>query len=151
MTATLISARGRDALLARLESLRAERDLALTEITPDGSGDAADRATNVDGHVRLAMLEERIVAIETELANADLHSIQSSGDTVAVGSVVTVDFGDGPETFLLGSLEQSTGDVEIITPGSPLGQALTGAAVGSTVTYATRTNRALQAKIVAVS
>jgi transcription elongation factor GreA len=151
VTATLTPSRGRDALVARLESLRAERDLALTEITPDGSGDAADRATNVDGHVRLAMLEERIVAIETDLANSDVHSTHPNGDIVAVGSVVTVDFGDGPETFLLGSLEQSTGDIEIITPGSPLGQAVTGAAVGSTVTYATRANRALQAKIVAVS
>jgi transcription elongation factor GreA len=151
VTAILTPSRGRDALVARLESLRAERDLALTEITPDGSGDAADRATNVDGHVRLAMLEERIVAIETELANSATQSPQSAGDTVAIGSVVTVDFGDGPETFRLGSLEQATGDIEIITPGSPLGRALTGATVGSTVTYATRAKRANQAKVVAVS
>jgi transcription elongation factor GreA len=150
VTATLTPPRGRDALQARLEALRAQRDLTLTEITPDGSGDAADRATNVDGHVRLAMLEERIIAIETELANANPTATRPAGDTVAIGDLVSVDFGDGPETFLLGSLEQGADEVDVITPGSPLGQALTGAAIGSTVTYATRTNRKLQATIVAV-
>jgi transcription elongation factor GreA len=151
MTATLIPSRGRDALIARLDSLRAERDRTLTEITPDGSGDMADRATNVDGHVRLAMLDDRIAAIETELANFGRSETRAAGDVVAVGAVVTVDLGDGPETFLLGSLEQGADQLDVITPGSPLGQALTGATVGSTVVYATRLNRKLHATVVAIN
>jgi transcription elongation factor GreA len=150
MTATLIPSRRRDALIARLDSLRAERERTLTEITPDGSGDMADRATNVDGHVRLAMLDERIAAVEIELADSGRPETRTASDVVAIGDVVSVDLGDGPETFLLGSIEQSADQFDVITPGSPLGRALTGATVGSTVGYATRLNRKLHATVVGI-
>jgi hypothetical protein len=48
---------------------------------------------------------------------------------------VVVDFGDGPETFLLD--EFCGGGLPVITPMSPLGQALVGAASGQTLTYRT--------------
>jgi transcription elongation factor GreA len=151
MTATISPATRRDTLTARLTELRAERDQALTETIPVGDGDMADRATNVNGHVRLAMLEERIAIVERELAAFRETSTRSAGAGVSVGDMLTLDLGDGPETFLLGSVDEATDSFDVITPNSPLGKALLGARVGSSVAYRTRPGRKLSARIVAVS
>jgi len=149
MTATLSPDLRHDALVQRLAALRTDRERTLAEITPEGSGDVADRATNVDGHVRLAMLDDRIAMVEDELANAGRRDARIVSNTVAVGDVVALDLGDGPETFLLGSLEQAAGPFDVITPGSPLGRAVLGASVGATVSYAAG-KRNLSARIVSV-
>jgi transcription elongation factor GreA len=151
MTATISPATRRDTLTARLTELRAERDQALTETIPVGDGDMADRATNVNGHVRLAMLEERIAIVEQELAAFRETSARSAGNGVSVGDMLTLDLGDGPETFLLGSVDEATDSFDVITPNSPLGKALLGARVGSSVSYRTRPGRKLSARIIAVS
>jgi transcription elongation factor GreA len=150
MTATITPASRQDILTSRLTTLQAERDQALAETIPEGIGDLADRATNVDGHVRLAMLEQRIAAIEEELAVGARSPERSADDAVAVGDVVTLDFGDGPETFLLGSMDEAAEGVDVITPSSPLGQALLGARVGATVSYTTNAHRTLYATVTAV-
>jgi transcription elongation factor GreA len=151
MTATISPATRRDTLTARLTELRAERDQALTETIPVGDGDMADRATNVNGHVRLAMLEERIAIVERDLAAFRETSTRSAGSGVSVGDMLTLDLGDGPETFLLGSVDEATDSFDVITPNSPLGKALLGARVGSSVFYRTRPGRKLSARIIAVS
>ena len=151
MTATISPATRRDTLTARLTELRAERDQALTETIPVGDGDMADRATNVNGHVRLAMLEERIAIVEQALAAFRETSTRSAGSGVSVGDMLTLDLGDGPETFLLGSVDEATDSFDVITPNSPLGKALLGARVGSSVSYRTRPGRKLSARIIAVS
>jgi len=138
-------------LTARLTELRAERDQALTETIPVGDGDMADRATNVNGHVRLAMLEDRIAIVEQELAAFRETSTRSAGSGVSVGDMLTLDLGDGPETFLLGSVDEATDSFDVITPNSPLGKALLGARVGSSVSYRTRPGRTLNARNIAVS
>jgi transcription elongation factor GreA len=65
--------------------------------------------------------------------------------------MLTLDLGDGPETFLLGSVDEATDSFDVITPNSPLGKALLGARVGSSVSYRTRPGRKLSARIIAVS
>ncbi|WP_375492691.1 GreA/GreB family elongation factor [uncultured Jatrophihabitans sp.] len=149
MTATLDRQSHRDALTFRLADLRAQRDQVLAEITPAGVGDDADRATNVEGHVNLAVLDERIVAVEVEL-NETAAGRSAADGTVSVGDVVTVDFGDGAETFLLGSVEAASDGLDVITPGSPLGRALQGASAGSTVSYSPRPRVNLDAKVIAI-
>jgi transcription elongation factor GreA len=151
MTATLTPESRTDALSSRLADLYVERRQLLAEIAPVGSGDEADRATNVDGHIRLAMLEQRIVSLENELAQRGTQRSRKSDGTVAVGDVVTVDLGDGPETYLLGSVDEAAVGMDVITPSSPLGQVLQGASVGSTLSYAARPGRSLQAKVIAVA
>lgn len=148
MTTTLTPDARHDVLATRLAELYAQREQALTEIAPSGSGDDADRATNVDGHVRLAMLEERIVTIENELAARPRE--RAADGTVAIGDVVTVDLGDGPETYLLGSVEQAGDELDVITPASPLGTVLQGAKVGATLTYRPRRGWTLKAKVISV-
>lgn len=139
-----------DALTNRLAELYHERRQVLAEIAPTGSGDDADRATNVDGHVRLAMLEQRIVDLENELAEPRAPRRAADG-AIAVGDVVTVDLGDGPETFLLGTVEVAATGLDVITPSSPLGRVLVGARVGDVLTYSPRAGRTLQAKVLSVS
>ena len=151
MTATLTATSRRDTLAARLSELQAERTQALSEIVPSGAGDVADRATNVDGHVRLAMLDERIATVESELAASRHPAQRPDGSRVGVGDVVTLDFGDGAETFLFGSVEEAGEGADVITPNSPLGQALQHAAVGSAVTYAAAPGRTLSVQVIALS
>jgi transcription elongation factor GreA len=151
MTATLNPDARHEILTTRLADLYSQRDDTLAEIVPVGSGDDADRATNVDGHVRLAMLDQRIAAIEAELADRLMPQRRASDGSVSLGDVVTVDLGDGPETYLLGSVEEAGADVDVITPTSPLGKVLQGAKVGSTLSYAARPGRHLKAKVLSVA
>jgi len=150
MTTTLTADDRTAVRSSRLAELYVERKQLLAEIAPVGSGDDADRATNVDGHIRLAMLEQRIVALESELALPVPHERVADG-TVSVGDLVTVDLGDGPETYLLGSVDDAVDGVDVITPASPLGKVLQGAPIGATLSYAARPGRSLQAKVIAVA
>jgi transcription elongation factor GreA len=151
MTATINPATRQDALAARLAALRADREQLLAETIPAGEGDIADRATNVDGHVRLAMLDERIASVEAELDARHRVNAPAGEHGVAVGDVVTLDFGDGPESLLIGSVEESGGGFDVITPNSPLGRALPGAGVGTTVSYAAAPRRTLSVKVIAIN
>ncbi len=150
MTAALRTDTRNDILNARLAALIAQRDQALAEIAPVGIGDDADRATNVDGHVRLAMIEGRIAAVEADLSERPVAPVRRADGAVALGDVVTVDLGDGPEQYLLGTVDEAADGVDVITPSSPLGKVLLGAVVGSTLSYAARPGRTLQAKVVSV-
>jgi len=151
MTATLSADARYDVLSTRLAALYHEREQVLLEIAPTGVGDEADRATNVDGHIRLAMLEQRIVALESELAEPRPAPAGKKENVVAIGDVVTVDLGDGPETYLLGSVDEAgAGGFDVITPSSPLGQVLEGAPVGASLTYSPRPGRTLTATLVSI-
>ena len=147
MTATTTSSRA-TLLSTRLDDLRAERDAAQLELIGAASGDAADRATNVDANVRFALLEQRIHALELEIAEQPLERVRSG--EVAIGDLVTLDLGDGPETFLIGSVDEATTGVEVLTPTSPLGRKVVGARVGDTVTYAPRPHRSMTATVVGI-
>ena len=150
MTATVKAPLPTRALTLRLSELRTERERTLGEIPPTGLGDVADRATNVDALVRLATLDERIAAIELELEAPRSPTARPVDGTVVEGDIVGLDFGDGPETMLFGSVDHGTDELDVVTPGSPLGRALQGASVGATVSYATRGGRTLRARVVSI-
>ncbi len=136
-------------LADRLTELRRQRDEALLESRPTGRGDDADRATNVDAHIRLAVLERRIADVELALANQ--HETDDADPTVAPGRSVTLDFGDGPELYFVGSAEQAGPDLQVVTPDSAVGRALLGARAGFRATYATRTGRKQEVRVVDVA
>jgi transcription elongation factor GreA len=123
-------------LSQRLSALRAERDTVLADALIVPSGDLADRATNVEASIRLELLDERIAAVELELDA--LRRRRHTDGVVSIGDVVTLDLGDGDETYLVGSVEQAFAGADTVTPMSPLGRAIVGAAVGDTVTYSPR-------------
>lgn len=135
-----------DLLEARLRDLRAERDAALAETRKEQVGDVVDRATNVEASIRLGTLDERIALLELEIEEA--LRVEHVEGVVSLGDHVVLDLGDGPETFVVGSVEQLAAGVETVTPTSPLGQAILGASVGTTVTYAPRRGVTLSATIV---
>ena len=147
MTAATTTPRA-DLLAARLRDLRVERDEAQLELIGGASGDAADRATNVDANVRFGLLEQRILGLELELADQSIG--QRSDGTVTVGDLVVLELGDGPETFLIGSVDEATAGVQVLTPSSPLGRVVVGANVGDTVTYAPRPHRKMVVTIVGI-
>jgi len=132
-------------LTDRLTLLRAERTEVFGETLLEANGDVADRATNVEATIRLRLLEERIAGLEVEIAESQ-HRRHTDG-VVSVGDVVTVDLGEGDETYLIGSVEQAAAGVDTITPGSPLGRAIVGAEVGVTVTYQPRYDVTMSATI----
>ncbi len=137
MTLPALTISGRAALTARLADLIAQRDEAIAEsVPPSGPGDAADRSGNVDALSRLADIESRIAVLDLQL-QAPLSSAVTPQGAVDVGSQVSVRFGPGeaPEVFLIGLVEQAGPDTDVITPTSPLGQALLGARPGDEVSY----------------
>ena len=81
-------------------------------------------------------MEARIRHIEAVLENAEI--IEAAGtDEVAPGVIVTIRYegDDDTERYLIGSIEERNESVETLTVGSPLGQALLGAAVGDIIGF----------------
>jgi transcription elongation factor GreA len=120
-------------LSQRLCALRAERAEVLVDALIAPSGDLADRATNVEASIRVHLLDERIAALELQVD--ELRRLPHTDGVVSVGDVVTLDLGDGDETYLVGPVEQAFAGADTVTPLSPLGRAIVGASVGDTVTY----------------
>jgi transcription elongation factor GreA len=135
-------------LRERLAALRAEREEVQADSLIVATGDAADRATNVEATIRVQLLDERIDALQTEIEESGRR--QHTDGIVSVGDVVTLDLGDGAEQYLVGSVESATAGVDVVTPSSPLGRAIVGASVGDTVTYKPRRGVTLSATVVSV-
>ncbi len=116
----------------RIEIAQAiERARELGDLSENGDYHAAK---DQQGH-----MEGRIRQLEGILENVEI--VEPGPDGVAtVGTVVTIvyegDDDDMAERYLLGHVEERTGDLDVISPGSPLGGALVGTAVGETVAYA---------------
>jgi transcription elongation factor GreA len=74
------------------------------------------------------------------LKNATVIAGGGSGDgSVATGTSVTLryegDDEDDTQQFFVGSIEERQGDLPVVSPSAPLGQALLGHKVGETVEY----------------
>jgi len=152
VSVTALSAPARAAVAARVDDLLAQRVALFAESTSTGgTGDAADRAGNVEAIIRLEELDARISALREQLSAPEAAA--SDDDTVHVGSRVTVRFAEdeAPEPFLVGLLEQSGGSDQVITPASPLGRALLGARSGDSVAYRAASGATLTATLVEVA
>ena len=90
-----------------------------------------DAAKNEQG-----LNEARIRQIEEMLRHAQIVE-GPAGDVVAPGTVVEIRMGDDADTtsYLVGSIEEQSDDFEVLSMGSPLGQALLGAAPGEIRSY----------------
>ena len=114
-----------------------------------------DLSENGDYHAakeEQGKMEARIRQISAVLADAVVVDERSRGsDRVTVGTVVHLRFGgdDDVERFLVGSIEERHDDLEVLSPGSPLGQAVLGAAPGDRRTYEVN-GRALEVEIVSI-
>jgi len=132
---------------ATYDRLRAEYEHLTTEWRIDiaqrieAARELGDLKENGDYHAakeEQGKTEARIRHIQAMLEGAEIIE-SGGGDVIAVGSVVGIRFEDSDEidTYLLGSIEERHGDHEVMSPGSPIGEALLGHKVGDEVTVET--------------
>ncbi len=135
----LMTTEGRVEIARKIETAR-----ALGDLSENGDYHAAKEEQG--------KMEARIRQISAVLADAVVVDERTrSGDRVTVGTVVHLRFAgdDDVERFLVGSIEERHDDLEVLSPGSPLGQALMGAAPGDRRTYEVN-GRTLEVEIVSI-
>jgi transcription elongation factor GreA len=135
---TKLSQDAYDRLKAELDELTGEGRIQIANAI-EAARALGDLKENGDYHAAKddqGKMETRIRQIEAMLENAEIVEAVVS-DTVVEGSVVGITYeGDNDiEWYLIGSIEERRSDAEVMSPTSPLGQALVGHKVGETVSY----------------
>jgi transcription elongation factor GreA len=143
------------------DRLKAEHD----ELTTVGRVDIArkieaarelgDLKENGDYHAakdQQGQMEARIRQLASMIENAEIVET-TDGDIVDPGSVVELRYaGDAAtDTYFYGSVEERGIEHDIISPGSPLGQALAGHKVGDSVSFTSPTGAELSVEIISIS
>jgi transcription elongation factor GreA len=85
-------------------------------------------------------MESRIRQLQAMLKDAEIVDESGAKDgTISLGSIVTLryegDDEDDTQRFFVGSIEERQGDLNVISPSSPLGQVLVGQSSGRAVEY----------------
>ena len=121
-----LKTRGRVQIAKAIEAAR-----ALGDLSENGDYHAAKDSQG--------KMEARIRQLEAMLENASIVDSEAAGaaGTVTTGVVVSLRYvdGDDVEDYLLGSIEERREGHSVISPNSPLGQALMGHKVGDKVDY----------------
>ena len=121
----------------------------------EAARELGDLSENGDYHAakdEQGKMETRIAQIGAMLRNSRIVEA-GEGDTVCVGSVVTVAYDGDPddvETYLVGSIEERHDGLDVISPASPMGAAIIGASVGDTLTYESPAGGTLSVQIVSL-
>ena len=120
-----LTTRGRVEIAQAIESAR-----ALGDLSENGDYHAAKDTQG--------KMESRIRQLQALLKDAEVvEAVDTSDGTVTHGVVVTLRY-EGDETtqdYFVGSIEERRGDMPVVSPSSPLGQALLGKSAGDTVDY----------------
>ena len=145
---------------AAFDRLQAEHDDLTTrgrvEIARkiEAARELGDLSENGDYHAakeEQGKMEGRIRQLAYMLENAEIVP-EAAGGTVAHGSVVGVRYegDDEVERYLVGSIEERHDDLDVISPSSPLGEALLGSGPGDTVKFTAPTGAELSVEVVTV-
>ena len=126
-----------DRLKERLSFLEgADRERIIRDIsTARAHGDLSENAEYHAAKDEQGHKEAEIKKIRAMLENAEIISSEDDG-VIRPGKLVTIRHpGEEPETYLLGLREEKGGEQEhdVLTPDSPLGQALVGHRAGEKV------------------
>ena len=129
-----------DALRAELEELKSDGRTRMGERlkTAIELGDITDNAAYEAAKQDQAMLEGRIAKLETLLREAVVRDRLADTSVVGQGVVVTVRDcvdQDIEDSFVVAESEERVTGARVLSPRSPLGQALLGKRVGERVTY----------------
>ena len=120
-----LTTRGRIQVAQKIESAR-----LLGDLSENGDYHAAK---DEQGH-----MEGRIRQLEHIIETAEIIEGGAAG-IVSAGSIVTIvydgDTDDMAERYLVGHLEERVGDLDVMSPDSPLGSALLGAGEDTWVEY----------------
>jgi transcription elongation factor GreA len=129
----------RSEIIARISAAREEGDLK------ENGGYHAAREEQGKAEARIRQLEDM-------LRKAEVGETPADDGVVEPGMKVTTRFvgDDDTETFLLGAREmaETTEDLEVFSPQSPLGAAIIGFKSGDIVTYEAPNGKKLQVEIV---
>lgn len=126
---------GRKEITAKIEAARAEGDLK------ENGGYHAARDEQ-------GKMEARIRQLKQMLENAHIGTPPASADgKVGAGMVVTAIVAGDETKFLLGSREIATDDMDVYSEKSPLGAAVLGAEIGTTVSYTAPNGRQITVEI----
>lgn len=130
---------------ATYDRLKAEHEQLTTHGRVDiarkiqSARELGDLSENGDYHAareEQGKMEARIRHLAALLLDAEI--VESGGtDKVHTGCIVSICYegDDEPERFLIGSIEEKGADVEVISPGSPLGLALMDKNIGDIVDF----------------
>ena len=135
-----LSPAAHDRLKTELEDLTTRGRVEIAQ-TIERARELGDLSENADYHAAKedqGRMEARIRQLQAILQDAVIVEGGEAGDTVEPGTTVAIRYAgdDDVERFLVGSIEERHhSDVEVISPGSPLGQALLGKRAGETVDY----------------
>ncbi|MCL5076684.1 MAG: transcription elongation factor GreA [Actinobacteria bacterium] len=119
-----LTTRGRIEIAAAIEAAR-----ALGDLKENGDYHAAKDTQG--------KMEARIRQIQALLSSAEIVEEEEQSETVTTGSIVHLryDGDDELEQYLIGSIEEKRPGVSVISPASPLGQAILGKTEGQVVEY----------------
>ena len=139
MSETHLSRDAYERLRAELEDLttRGRVDIAQTIETARELGDLKENADYHAARDDQGRMEARIRQLQSLVDHAVIVDASQASDTVAAGSIVALRYegDDEPDRFLVGSIEERRSDVAVVSPASPLGQALVGHRKGDVVSY----------------
>jgi transcription elongation factor GreA len=132
-----LSGQGRADIAKKIEAAREEGDLK-----ENGGYHAAKEEQG--------KIEGRIIQLQHILENARVGDPPRTDGVVGPGMTVTIRFtGDEEEvTFLLASREESGSPIDVYSPKSPLGAAITGKKVGDSATYSLPNGRSTTVEII---
>ena len=130
---------------AAFDRLKAEHDDLTTrgrvEIARkiEAARELGDLSENGDYHAakeEQGKMEGRIAHLAQMIENSEIVEA-AEGDVVSHGSVVGIRYegDDDVERYLVGSIEERRDGLDVVSPGSPLGEALIGAKLGDDVSY----------------
>jgi transcription elongation factor GreA len=145
---------------AAYDRLKAEHDELTTvgrvEIARkiEAARELGDLKENGDYHAakdHQGQMEARIRQLAAMIDNAEIVE-GTDGDIVEPGAVVQLRYegDDEVETYFFGSVEERGVEHDIISPGSPLGQAIHGRKPGEQVDFESPTGATLTVEIVAI-
>ncbi|NHC45817.1 transcription elongation factor GreA [Motilibacter aurantiacus] len=137
-TATWLSQEQHDRLQAELDHLRgpARAEIVKRIEAAREEGDLKENGGYHAAKEEQGKQEARIRQLQSLLENARVGEPPAAADgVVTAGMVVTAEVAGDEMTFLLGLREGSSGDVDVYSPTSPLGTAISGAKVGDQVSY----------------
>jgi len=139
MSETHLSQEAYDRLKAELEDLttRGRVDIAQTIETARELGDLKENADYHAARDDQGRMEARIRQLQFLVDNAVIVDGSQASDVVAAGVIVALRYegDDDADRFLVGSIEERRSDVAVVSPASPLGQALLGHRKGDVVEY----------------
>ena len=120
----------------------------------EAARELGDLSENGDYHAakeEQGKMEGRIIHLGRILESAEIVSAKG-GDAVSAGSIVSLMFEgeDEAEKYLVGSIEEQSQGVAVVSPGSPMGEALLGANNGDEIEYEAPNGSRLKVKIIEI-